>query len=74
MLSYFFKIFFQLSLRYGCSLLHGLHESGAWNTLTVVTCMQKSEDEEKPYIPSVYNEEEDFDTELEEDLIIEEEW
>lgn len=28
----------------------------------------------KPDIPSVYDEEEDFDTELEEDLIIEEEW
>jgi hypothetical protein len=28
----------------------------------------------KPDIPSVYDETEDFDTELEEDLIIEEEW
>lgn len=30
--------------------------------------------EEKPDIPSVYDESEDFDTELEEDLIIEEDW
>jgi len=33
-----------------------------------------NEEEEEPDIPSVYDDSEDFDSELEEDLIIEEEW
>ena len=33
-----------------------------------------NEEEEQPDIPSVYDDTEDFDTELEEDLICEEEW